>query len=435
MRLLRKPHPLAMFIAWFLVVFLVAFPKGGVKLGGIPITWGYLFLAISTPPLISVRLLALPLTVSRRLIAAILMILPIQVLCFYALFFYGIVDHPYAISTFIGIFFLPWIFLFVYPPFLPYIDGERLSGYFRWSIFFAAVWGIFLFILHPITGHFVEIPYLTVNAGDYGELELTKSINRGLFFKLISTYNNGNLYGVCTLMLLPLYSLLEPKKWRSWIVRLALLLTLSRSVWAGLIVDQLLSIGVLLLRQVNTFPRLYLGGARKRVLALAITVALIFASLLFNASRIAFLFDPNLGGRTAMFGLLASATFLPSHGVGGLQEILYASAIDKFGYAGGVAFLLWMLSPVLLLFVDSSAVQSPTRRAALKGLILYSFLAGIDGGFNFLPTMAFYWFIYMIYLFGWPTAHGSRHVVAEELPSPSFSGASEDALVASASLR
>lgn len=435
MRLLRKPHPLAMFTAWFLVVFLVAFPKGGLKLGILPLTWGYLFLAISTPLLLIVRLLALPLTMPRRLVAAILMLLPTQIFCLYAAIFYGIADAPFAVSTFTGFFFLPWIFLLVYPPFLPYIDGERLSRYLRWSVFFAAVWGIFLFILHPITGKYVEIPYLTVNAADYGDLETTKHIARGLFFKLISTYNNGNLYGVCTLMLLPLYSLFEPKRWRRWVVRLALLLTLSRSVWAGLIVEQLLSIGVLLLRQVNTFPRLYLGGARKRVLALAITIALIFASLLFNASHISFLFDSELGGRIPLFGLLANATFLPTQGISGLQEIVYISAVVQFGYAGGAAFLLLMLSPVLLLFVDPSAPQSPTRRAALKGLILYSFLAGIDGGFNFIPTTAFYWFIYMIYLFGWPTAHSSDLVLSRELPSPAFSGTPANALIVPASIR
>jgi len=94
-----------------------------------------------------------------------------------------------------------------------------------------------------------------------------------------------------------------------------------------------------------------------------------------------------------------------------------------------------MLSPVLLLFVDSTALQSPTRRAALKGLILYAFLAGIDGGFNYIPTMAFYWFVYMIYLFGWPAAHGSKLVAAEKLPSPAFSGTSADALIVSAPIR
>ena len=53
-------------------------------------------------------------------------------------------------------------------------------------------------------GKFIEIPFLTVNAGDYGTLESTKHINRGGYLKLISTYNNGNVYGVATLILLPL---------------------------------------------------------------------------------------------------------------------------------------------------------------------------------------------------------------------------------------
>ena len=68
--------------------------------------------------------------------------------------------------------------------------------------------------------------------------------------------------------------------------------------------------------------------------------------------------------------------------------------------------------------VDSSALKSPYRRAALKGLMLYSFLAWVDGAFNFIPTMAFYWFVYMIYLFGWPAAHPAPQESAVVLTVP-----------------
>ena len=94
------------------------------------------------------------------------------------------------------------------------LDGERLAHWFRTCVFLAAAWGIFLFFFRPLTGHFIEIPYITVNASDYGELENTKNIARGTLFKLISTYNNGNLYGVATLLLLPLYLQLEPRRFR-----------------------------------------------------------------------------------------------------------------------------------------------------------------------------------------------------------------------------
>jgi hypothetical protein len=402
MRILRKPHPVTMFVVWFLTVFLVLFPKGGLKIGILPLTWGYMFLALTTPPLLIVRLVAMPLRMPVRLWAAIAILLPMQLLCVYKVAFYGLADPPYAVSTITALFFLPWIFLLVYPPFLSLIDGERFSRYFRWCILVAALWGIFLFFWHPLTGHFVEIPYLTVNVDDFGDLEYTKHINRGLFFKLISTYNNGNLYGVATLILLPLYDLLEKARWRRIAIKLALLLTLSRTVWAGLIFVEMVPLGLLLLRQLPTFPRIYLGKAWKQVLTLLVTIGLIFAALLFNASKLSFLFDPTLGGREAMVDKLFNAPLLPQNGLAALQEVLYASAANEFGYAGLVAFTLLMLSPALLLFIDPSALRSPARTAALKGLILYAFLGASDGGFNFLPTMAFYWFIYMIYLFGWP---------------------------------
>jgi hypothetical protein len=427
MRILRKPHPVAMFAVWFLTVFLVLFPKGGLKIGILPLTWGYMFFALTTPPLLVVRLVATSPRLPLRLWAIIAILLPMQLLCVYAIVFYGIADPPFAVSTIAALFFLPWIFLLVYPPFLPLVDGERFSRYFRFCILAAALWGIFLFFWHPLTGHFIEIPFLTVNQGDFGDLEYTKHINRGLFFKLISTYNNGNLYGTATLILLPLYSLLEKSNWRRLVVNLALLLTLSRTVWAGLVILQMLPLGLLLARQFGTFPRLYLGEATKRVFALLATVALIFTALLFNASKLSFLFDPTLGGRDVMVEQLFHATLLPDRGVAGFSEVLYASAAHDYGYAGLIAFTLIMLSPVLLLFIDSSALRSPSRRAALKGLILYAFLAGSDGALNFLPTMAFYWFVYMIYLFGWP---GTRSAVAaQRAPVPDAPLAGGHALV------
>ena len=397
-----------MSFVWFLTVFLVLFPKGGIKLGVLPLTWGYMFMAVTTPPLLVVRLLSFDLRFPVRIWAVVAGLIPIQLLCIYAMVFYGFQNLAFASSTLTGLFFLPWIFLLIYPPFLRNVDGERFARYFRFCILGAAMWGIFLFFYHPLMGRYVEIPYLTVNVDDYGQLEETKHIARGLFFKLISTYNNGNLYGVATLILLPLYNQLEKVRWRRWVVKLALLLTLSRTVWAGLVAAELIPVAALLLRQYETFPVLYLGRASKRVVTLAGTVALIFAALLFNSSKLSFLFDPQLGGRTSMFIVSTHSTLLPSKPLFGFQEVLYASAATELGYAGFVALTLMLLSPVLLLFVDASALQSPTRRAALKGLILYAFLAASDGALNFIPTMAFYWFVYLIYLCGWPSREAVR---------------------------
>jgi hypothetical protein len=412
-RLLRKPHPLAMSLTWLLVVFLVLFPKGGIKAGELPLTWGYAILALSVPPLLLVRLLAVPLRLSRSVLLALAMLAPMQVLFVYAIVFCGVEDASFAVSTFVALFALPWIFLLVYAPLLRWVDGERLSRYLRWSILLAALWGILLFFLHPLTGHFLEVPYLTVNAADYGEIEATKHIARGLFLKLISTYNNGNVYGVATLILLPMYRRLEPVRWRRATVMIALLLTLSRTVWIGLVLLEIFPLLSLAVRQVGTFPVLRLRGAMRRVALVVVTVALIFGAVLFNSASggvIAFLFDPTAGGRIGEITAVVSnrITLLPSQPVSAFLEILYSSAAQGYGWAGLAAFVLIMVSPLLLLPANRSALRSPLRRAALEGLVVYMIVAASDGALNYIPVMAFYWFAYMIYLCGWPQVLAQR---------------------------
>ncbi len=397
--------PWATFIGCLLIVFLVLFPKGGFRLGGLPLTWGYLLLVLVTPIAIAVRFLAMPLRFPRRILAVTLMLLPMQLLFLYAGKYYGVANPQFTFSTFVGLFALPWIFLLLFSPFFPMLNGERLARWFRNCVFFAAAWGIFLFFLHPLWGHFIEIPYLTVNASDFGELESTKSISRGLFFKLISTYNNGNLYGVSTLLLLPLYLRLEPNRARRLTLRIALLLTLSRTVWIGLILNEVLSLLPHLVQQVNTFPMLYLGQARRRFLVVLTTIAFAFASVTFTTwqgGKLAFLLDRTLGNRLGEVNAAQGTSFLPEHALYGFQEVLYASAAQYWGWSGLIAFTLIMLSPVVVYLWDPSVLRSPLQRAAFKGLLIYVVMAGGDGALDFIPVMAFYWFVYAVFLSGWP---------------------------------
>ncbi len=391
--------------ALLLVVFLVLFPKGGFRLGPLPLTWGYLLLGIVTPPAFLVRFLQLPLRFPRRVLLVTAMLIPMQLLFVYAGKFYGVSNPPFAFSTFVGLFILPWVFLLIYGPFFPWLDGEQLARWFCACIFYAAAWGIFLFFLHPVAHRFIEVPYLTVNASDYGELESTKNIGRGFFYKLISTYNNGNLYGVSTLLFLPLYDRLEPSNMRRATLKTALFLTLSRSVWVGLIFNELLSLGVQLLRQIPTFPVLFLGAARRRFIAVGAIVGFILFSLLFISSQgggLQFLLDATGGNRINQVYAAQGTGLLPEHALYGFGEILYASAAQYWGIAGLFAFSLIMASPLIILAGDPGLMRSPLQRAALKGLVIYIVMAGIDGALDFIPVMAFYWFVYAVFLYGWP---------------------------------
>jgi hypothetical protein len=408
-----RHHPIAGILCWSLLTFLVLFPKGGVKVGETPLTWGYLILGLTALPLLMVRLVALPLKFPPRLVFAVASTIPFQVLYIYSYLANGIEDAGYAVSIFVSFFVLPIVFLLIYPSFLDRVNGVRFERYFRACIFTAAIYGIFLFFWHPITGHFIEIPFLTVNAADYGVLETTKNIARGEFFKLISTYNNGNLYGAATLILLPLYNLLEPKLWRRNVMKIALVLTLSRTVWAGLIVDQVLSLLWLLAGNAVTFPRLYLAGATKRLLAVMVTMGLVMSALLFNSRTLAFLFDTTLGGRVGESAAFLHPTILPDLPLTGFLEMLYSSALTEYGIAGFLSILLIFLGPLFIFAMNPRIVRSSTRRAALKGLVLYAIIAMIDGATNLIPVMAFYWFAYMTFLFGLP---GERSSIVVEKP-------------------
>ena len=408
----RKPSAAVNWIACFLVVFLVLFPKGGFRLVGIPLTWGYLMLLVLFPVGLVVRLLAVPLTLPYRVAAAIFLLLPMQALCVYAAVFNGIADLNFAISTVTGLFVLPWLFLLIFGSFYPAVDGDKLQRWFCTCVFVAALWGLFLFVLHPFIGRFIEIPYLTVNASDYGHLEDSKSIARGFFFKLISTYNNGNIYGVATLLLFPLYARLESSRFRVATVRLALLLTLARTVWVGIILNELLSLAPPLFRQIRTFPVLFLGEARRRFFAVAITAVLVFGSVFLvslHGNAASFLFDRTLGNRTGEVTSASHPTFFPEAGLSGFEEVLYASAAQFWGLTGLFAFCLIMFGPLLITVGTPEIWRDPLRRAALKGLLVYTVMAAADGALNFIPVMAFYWFVYAVFLYGWP---GRLHATA-----------------------
>lgn len=353
-------RPVAAILTFLFITFLVLFPKGGVKLGEIPLTWGYLLFGLTLPFILVVRLLAFPFRFRVRTLATFASLLPFNILFFYSCRANGYSSLGLALSTFVSLLVIPFAFLIVYPAFLKGLDGERLSRLFRFSILAAALFGLFLFFLYPLTGKILEIPYLTVNADDYGMLEWTKHISRGYFLKLISTYNNGNVYGVATLILLPLYDKLEPRLWRRNTLKLALICTLSRTVWAGLVLEQLLSLLRVLLESAHTFPRVPLGATLRRGSVVLVTFFAILAGLFATSGTLGFLFDPQLGGRTA--GVAASVqhiTFVPSWPVGAFSEIIYSSALRDFGILGLLSLILIFAFPIVLFFSQPSIARSP----------------------------------------------------------------------------
>lgn len=375
---------------FLLVAFLLVFPKGGVKLGSVPLTWGYLGLGLAFAWLPVALLLGRSASVRKVRLLVPALLVPFQLSIWWALLANGTDGMGFAISLIVSFFFVPAMLVLVLGIHLDRIDLGYLFRLVRWGIFAVALYGIFLFFYRLKTGDFIEVPFLTVNAGDVGGLE-DKYIDRGGVFKLISTYNNGNIYGVSMLTLLPLYVWLERSVPRQLVVKFSLLLTLSRTVWVGMVLFEILH-------------RVFIKPISVRAVALlAGSLLLVLAGLGYALDLmgwdVAFLFDRRLGGRVAQLGALEEATIFPQTRFRDVLEIVYLGILHNFGILGLASFVLGMTGP-LLLYAARVLPFSRTeyKRSLASGLAIYLFVAMSDGALLFIPVMVFFWFVVSLLL-------------------------------------
>jgi hypothetical protein len=361
-----------------LMIFLLIFPKGGIKYHQIPLTWGYLLLGLFSIG----ALLRRSIHVQRERLNVIVSLLPFLAIAALTVAINGVTSIGQLVAFWTSFLFLPVAFFCLFAQDIETFDEELFFRLFTKGIFFIAVYGILLFILKQTSGSFLEIPFLTVNFGDFGLLD-HKNINRGNVFKLISTYNNGNIYGICLLMLLPLYRLLEERQWRHWIVKLSLLLTFSRTVWIGLFFHELC---------VQWF---FAKNKKTSLLSLAISLMVFFGALaalsLYYGFSWSFFVDATFGGRRDQLDAIAQTGFFSHAPFSGFPEIIYAGMIYAFGWVGLAAFLFGMCGP-LVYQIASRRLSDPNQCIAI-GLVNYLVISASDGAILLIPTMAFYWFL------------------------------------------
>jgi hypothetical protein len=173
---------------------------------------------------------------------------------------------------------------------------------------------------------------------------------------------------------------------RKGIVKASLLLTLSRTVWVGLVVYEVLQ-------------RVYVKRVSAKALALlfvallALGLGIAYAMSLMDRD-VSFLFDRNLGGRVGQLGALETARVLPNAPFETIYEIVYLSVMESFGILGLAAFLVAMATPVALQFLRAIPYgRSAYKRNLATGLLTYLVIAMSDGALLLIPVMVFYWFV------------------------------------------
>ncbi len=147
---------LALTLFQVLVLFNVALPKGGITVGGLPLTWGYLAL-IPIGGIAVFGLVRRPLLSIWPFIQALLLFLPMVVLV-YAKFDAGGISQG-SMWTYTALFgALPIAVLVACGPFLEDIPADDIARALRWALRFAVAWGLLNFLLYAVSKDFIEIP-------------------------------------------------------------------------------------------------------------------------------------------------------------------------------------------------------------------------------------------------------------------------------------
>lgn len=362
---------------WVLAILNVALPKGGVKAGDVPLTFGYMALA-AFGAFAVVALVRRPLTMNLQLLQFGAFFLPVALLVVTKMVAYDMsvtVTLIYLTQFMV----LPIIVLLLLSPFLEEMPADVIGGTLVLCIRFTILWGLLNFVLFAVFRNTLEIPYITVNAADYGEI-FDKNNMRGSLMKLVSTYNNGNLYGVCMVMMAPVYLLFERSRIWATLLFAALICTLSRTVWfaTATVVAMMVLTGQIEARR----SRLWLS-----LCAIMMAAVILLPIIGWSPDDVEL---GNLGGRVRSFSTFELTLF--GRSVVSIPELVYFGFLNSFGVVGFVfAVGCLAMGPIYALLHYPSL--SPLRRAAFCGATSYLAAALIDGAFVFPPTMVHFLFI------------------------------------------
>lgn len=328
---------------------------------------------------------------SRLHFFTILAICPFALIAFTRIVFFGGLNLGHTLSLVANVAVIPLIFLLAFCGPLQAFDDTRVQRFFVVIVTGVALFGLIEFAARNYLKTAIEIPYLTVNADDFGAVAL-KHNDRGTLIKLVSTYQNGNIYGVCMLLIGPLFFHLTPgRSFSRGIFLLAVFLSLSRTAWAGMFIW--LALWELLYR------RKIVSLILRSPIYLVVGAMAGAGGVWLLAANYEFLFDQTLGGRIGVIDTMRitwAGDPVPYHALG---EMTYLSVIAEFGVFGLLCFLLWLAAPVLAhLLLSTRRTVSQMERACLIGLMTYWVVASVDGAFALIPVVALYWMVSTVML-------------------------------------
>lgn len=384
------PNPIGIYLA-LLFISLIAVPKSGFAIGAIPVNSLYIVFVFSLPLLIF-KLFSQKAILIRNPMSNvyIVLILPFISLFLLITVFNGVDNAATYAGYIIALIISPLYFFLLFKAVRPDVIDRSLPVI-KYCLRFSASYGVALFFYNAVTGQFFEIPGLTTTFGAIKTIDQRMN-DRGELFKLTSTYNNGNIYAVCAMMLLPLYRVLEEKSIWFLVFLVSIILTLSRLAWALLFIYFILEY-LIFRRNISLKKMLIMVGS------ITVTAPVVLYLLQIMGRDMGFLFDPNLGGRADYLQKLFDASFISDTRLYWSYEIPYVSIAEFMGFIGIPLFLFYFLN-VPFNFNSLFLNRSPVIRASTLGCVMYFLATLVDGALILVPVFSIFSFLVMLSLSG-----------------------------------
>lgn len=384
---------LSSLIAIFTLIVMFGFPKAGVYLGNIPLTFGYVLLGV-----LAFLELARAATVRKRRLRPIfiwlgVLLLALAVLEMAMFRIYGRKSLGSMVSVMVSTIGMPVIAMLGTHWMIRVLGIDGLLKALRWALVPILLFGLISFVAYNAGGKILGVPFVTTTGADISQVAARHNL-RGPVIKMFSTYNNGNILGINLLMWGPIAAFASVPCAIGF--RSICVLTLSRSVWVGLFAFEF--IGAIAEKSLTRIYRAMAG-------TIALLVIVIIASSCIGKDPVSFLLDRDLGGRVT--NLQNDLEVISRQRIGWDSESIYAAAWLAFGPVGLTLMVcIWML-PIVM------GGNSELQRVARLVLLVYMLIASVEGAFTLVPTQAVYWFVATIAMAS-PEMIGNKEVRSRE---------------------
>lgn len=389
------------------IFFNIWFPKAGIKIAGIPLTVGNILFAITFMVwcFLKIKYKTIKINQSFRLIL---------VGIYYFIFKYFLVFClGYKLSEVIGYVIPLVIYPLIFPIVYEVVDSEEKIN----KIIKVIISGFFFLCFYALLQYFVgidkcDIPGLTVNLTDYKEMGslwfMTKANGTDISStKIVSTYQNGNLFGISMILIYPIvYNYYKYKNENKKLILSLVIfigcvfLTLSRACWLGIILFILFEI---IMQKSNNVKSIF-----KKITLIFICIVGIIISFKYIPSIANRFLDTNLedwismSGRTEgmieVFRTVYNSNSILAYIIGAFGIVNYSGLayemlpISMFVQTGIIGLLL--LYGVFIKFIFDMKTDNYISKSVRLALIIWLIVGIIECGY-WLPPAALNLFMLM----------------------------------------